>query len=85
LPQVMLCGKPAISFDTDGAKEVVNENTGRLIPPKDIEKLTAACAELIANKSLREQLGSMARESVKKKFAPDTMVDTIETIYKKSV
>jgi glycosyltransferase involved in cell wall biosynthesis len=83
LPQAMLGGKPAISFDTDGAKEVVNDSTGRLIPPKDIEKLTAACAELVADKSLRERLGTAARESVKQKFAPDTMGDVIEDVYEK--
>jgi glycosyltransferase involved in cell wall biosynthesis len=79
----MLCTKPAISFDIDGAHEVVNETTGRLIEPKNVEQLTAACAELIENKDLRESLGKAGRESVKEKFAPKTMVDTIESIYKK--
>jgi glycosyltransferase involved in cell wall biosynthesis len=83
LPQAMLCGKPCISFDVDGAKEVVNDLTGRLVPPKDVEKLTAACAELIADKSLRERLGTAARESVRAKFAPDTMVNVIEGVYEK--
>jgi glycosyltransferase involved in cell wall biosynthesis len=83
LPQGMLCGKPAISFDVDGAREVVNNNTGRLIEPRNIEQLTDACAELIEDKDLRERLGRQAMESVKKKFAPDTMVDTIEDVYRK--
>jgi len=83
LPQAMLCGKPAISFDVDGAKEVVNENTGRLIEPKNVEQLTKACAELIENKNLRDKLGAAGRESVKRKFAPQTMVDTIEAVYRK--
>jgi len=83
LPQGMLCGKPVISFDVDGAREVVNENTGRLIEPKNVEHLIKACAELIEDKDLREQLGKQARQSVEKKFAPDTMVDTIEEVYRK--
>ena len=83
LPQAMLCGRPAISFDVDGAREVVNENTGRLIEPKNVEQLTAACAELIEDADLRKKLGKQGRESVKKKFAPDTMVDTIEAVYEK--
>jgi len=83
LPQAMLCGRPAISFDVDGAREVVNGNTGRLIEPKNIPQLTEACAELIADKTLRETLGQTARESVKQKFAPDTMVDRIEEVYKR--
>ena len=83
LPQAMLCGKPAVSFDLDGAREVVNENTGRLIEPKNVEQLTRACAELIESKDLREKLGQTGREFVRKKFAPDTMVDIIEEVYRK--
>jgi glycosyltransferase involved in cell wall biosynthesis len=83
LPQSMLCGRPAISFDVDGAREVVNENTGWLIEPKNVEQLIEACAELIGDRDLRQKLGRAGRESVKEKFAPDTMVDTIEEVYKK--
>jgi len=83
LPQAMLCSRPAVSFDIDGAGEVVNEKTGRLIEPENIEQLTKACAELIENKDLRDELGKAGRESVKEKFAPDTMVDTIEAVYRK--
>ena len=83
LPQAMLCGRPAVSFDIDGAREVVNENTGRLIEPKNIEQLTKACAELIENKDLRDRLGKTGRKFVKEKFAPKTMVDTIESVYRK--
>ncbi|MFH1719276.1 MAG: glycosyltransferase family 4 protein [Planctomycetota bacterium] len=83
LPQAMLCGRPAISFDVDGAREVVNENTGRLIEPKNVEQLTEACAELIENEDLRNRLGETGRESVITKFSPKTMVDTIEVVYKK--
>ena len=83
LPQAMLAGKPAISFDIDGAKEVVNKNTGRLVEAEDVGAFTDACEELIRDKELRERLGAKARESVKEKFAPDTMVDTIEAVYRK--
>ncbi|MHC4500690.1 MAG: glycosyltransferase [Planctomycetota bacterium] len=83
LPQAMLCAKPAISFDVDGAREVVNENTGRLVEPKNIEQLTKACAELIQDSGLRDRLGRAGREFVKEKFAPEKMVDTIEGLYLK--
>jgi glycosyltransferase involved in cell wall biosynthesis len=78
----MLCSRPAVSFDVDGAREVVNDNTGRLVAPKDVPQLIEACAELIADQALREQLGQTGRESVTQKFAPDTMVDTIEHVYR---
>lgn len=85
LPQAMLCGRPAVSFDVDGAREVVNEHTGRLIEPKNVSQLIEACAELIADRSLRERLGRAGRESVTRKFAPETMVDAIERVYKQLV
>jgi glycosyltransferase involved in cell wall biosynthesis len=82
LPQAMLCGRPAISFDVDGAREVVNEKTGRLIEPKNVRQLIDVCAELIADDSLRKKLGEQGRESVREKFAPGTMVDIIEEVYR---
>ena len=83
LPQAMLAAKPVISFDIDGAKEVVNKNTGRLIEPQNVTQLTEACAELIENVELRYELGEKGRASVIEKFAPETMVNTIESVYKK--
>jgi len=81
LPQAMLCGKPAISFDVDGDREVVDQNTGRLIEPKNVEQLTQACAELIEDEDLRDKLGKQGREFVKDKFAPERMVNEIEHVY----
>ncbi len=83
LPQALLCKRPAISFDADGAREVVNNETGRLIEPQNIEQLTEACAELIADENLRKQLGQNGWDQVHQKFAPETMVDTIEQVYAK--
>jgi len=83
LPQAMLCGRPAISFDVDGAREVVDESTGRLIEPKNVAQLVEACAELIEDAQLRETLGRTGREAVKEKFAPEKMVGTIEDLYRK--
>jgi glycosyltransferase involved in cell wall biosynthesis len=83
LPQAMLCGRPAVSFDVDGAREVVNESTGRLIEPKNVAQLTDACAELIGDAGLRERLGAAGRESVEDRFAPERMVGAIEDVYRK--
>jgi glycosyltransferase involved in cell wall biosynthesis len=83
LPQAMLCARPAISFDVDGAREVVNDATGRLVEPKNVPQLIEACAELIAGQALRARLGRTGQESVRTKFAPNTMVDTIEEVYRR--
>jgi glycosyltransferase involved in cell wall biosynthesis len=47
--------------------------------------LISACSELISDAELRKRLGENGRESVKRKFAPKTMVDTIEEVYRKLI
>ncbi|MCD6174146.1 MAG: glycosyltransferase family 4 protein [Planctomycetes bacterium] len=81
LPQAMLCGKPVVSFDIDGAKEVVNKDTGFLVEPENIDQLTDACEELLENPDLRNQLGQTGKAAVTEQFAPETMANTIESVY----
>jgi glycosyltransferase involved in cell wall biosynthesis len=83
LPQAMLCAKPVVSFDIDGAKEVVSRKTGFLVEPENVEQLTETCEKLAVSPELRKKLGEAGRKYVKKKFAPKTMVDTIESVYQK--
>ena len=83
IPQAMLCAKPAIAFDLDGSSEVINQNTGRLVKPKNIEDLVEKCSQLLADKTLCQKLGTNAQNFVKEKFAPKTMTDTIENVYRK--
>jgi glycosyltransferase involved in cell wall biosynthesis len=82
LPQALLCGKPVISFDVDGAREVVqNDKTGFLIAPKNISGLIDAQEKLIADPSLRKRLGQNGRELCQDEFDHRTMTDKIERLY----
>jgi len=86
LPQALLCGKPVISFDVDGAREVVmNDKTGYLIPPKDIPMLITAQEKLIADRDLRWQLGRAGRDFCRREFDQDLMVERIEKLYQSQV
>lgn len=85
LPQAMLCGKPVISFDVSGAKEVVNEQTGRLIETKNIAQLTDVCLELASDPHLRHRLGLNGRGAVAEKFSPEKMTETILNVYKQKL
>ena len=46
LPQALLTGRPVISYDVDGAREVVLPETGILLKPRDLEGLERAVIEL---------------------------------------
>jgi glycosyltransferase involved in cell wall biosynthesis len=50
LVQALVSGVPVISYDVDGAREVViPEETGMLLPPKEVRGLAAAILRLLAS------------------------------------
>jgi glycosyltransferase involved in cell wall biosynthesis len=82
LPQAMLAARPVISFDIDGAREVVNDSTGVLLAPGDVDGLTAAIEKLTCDAELRAKLGATGREKCREMFSHDLMVDRIEELYR---
>ncbi|RPI63890.1 MAG: glycosyltransferase family 1 protein [Planctomycetaceae bacterium] len=85
LPQAMLAGKPVISYDVDGAGEVVTGRTGALLSPREIAGLRDAIIRLAGDADLRQTLGSAARELCRERFDHNRMVEQIEAVYKRLV
>lgn len=83
LPQGMLAGRPVVSFDIDGAREVVDRETGVLVPVKDVEALVEALRRMIRNPDLRFLLGSTGRDRAKRLFDHKVMVEKIEKVYER--
>jgi glycosyltransferase involved in cell wall biosynthesis len=83
LPQAMLAGKPVISFDIDGAREVVDASTGILLPPKDTAGLVEGIKILADHPQLRDELGTAGRERCKTRFDWRTMVNQIQNVYER--
>ena len=81
LPQAMLAGRPVISFDIDGAAEVVDDSTGVLLPPGDVTGLVDAIEKLADSPDLRAALGAAGREKCREMFSRQRMVDRIEELY----
>lgn len=83
IPQAMLAGRPVVSFDVDGAREVVDSETGVLLPPKDIEGLRLAIETLAESPDLRSRLGEAGRKRCRKMFDHNLMVEEIERVYRR--
>jgi glycosyltransferase involved in cell wall biosynthesis len=82
LPQALIAGKPAISFDIDGAKEVVlNGRTGYLIAPKDVSGLAHAIDILAQKDSLRVEMGATGQSLFTDRFRHESMTDRIREQY----
>ena len=83
LPQALLVGRPAISYDVDGAREVVTPATGVLLPPRDIPGLTSAILRLAGDAALRDRMGRAGRERFADRFRAETMVDQLRSLYER--
>ncbi len=82
LPQALAAGKPVVAYDCDGAGEVcINDETGFLVRPRDLVKLTERLLQLTHDRSLRAKFGERGREFVKQNFGVEKMVDALYALY----
>jgi glycosyltransferase involved in cell wall biosynthesis len=82
LPQALIAGKAVISYDVDGAREVViDDETGLLIPPQTIDELAAAVLRLAGDATLRAKLGAAGRERFSELFRHERMTRQLRSLY----
>jgi glycosyltransferase involved in cell wall biosynthesis len=82
LPQALLSGKPVVSFDVDGAREVViNNKTGHLIPPKDISSLVCSIEDIIINYDKAKGMAESGTQLCKGLFDWKNMSEQLCAIY----
>ena len=74
------CSKPIVTFDVTAFNEnVINNETGYLITPYNIEELAQKIKHLLQHKNIAKQLGENGHELMKTKFSLTTSVEkTIE-------
>ncbi len=83
LPQALAMGKPCVSFEVDGAPEVVIDGlTGYLIKPFDSAGLADCVVKLLGDPALREKMGKEGRKLVDPMFRIETMVSQTSELYR---
>jgi glycosyltransferase involved in cell wall biosynthesis len=84
LPQALIAGKPVISYDVDGAREVVIDDvTGVLLPPECVDELAQAICRLAADPPLRARLGRCGRERFTDIFRHERMTCALRALYER--
>lgn len=82
LPQAGAVGKPVVTFDMDGAPEVIRDGvSGYLVPPLDTDGIARRVVELLNDDALRVRLGGAGRAFVAEHFGLDTMVRRVNEVY----
>jgi glycosyltransferase involved in cell wall biosynthesis len=83
IPQAMLVGRPVISYDIDGAREVVLPETGILLEPRDLDGLRQAILSLAASPSTRAAMGREGRARFADQFRHETMTRQLRSLYER--
>lgn len=79
--EAMAAGNAVVATETEGAKELLNEETGKLAPVKEPVRLAVAIGELLNDENRRAQLGKNAQKRVREKFGLEAMICATEKIY----
>lgn len=76
-------GRPMVSTDTPGCREIVKNNiTGIIVPIQDPRALAEALKKLAKSKKTRKIFGIEARKLVKKHFSDDIVMRKTALLYK---
>lgn len=82
LPQALISGKPVVTYDVDGAREVAIPNeTGCLVKPRDVAGLAEAIVTLAGDPAMRERFGRAGRARFTDRFRHQTMTRELRQIY----
>ena len=77
----MSVGRPVVSTDVGSIRDVVEEGeTGHLVPPGDVEKLTKRIFDLLSDPLRAHVMGAAARNRVVARWSIDAMVHGYERL-----
>ena len=82
LVEAMVMGKPVVSTETDGAREVVEDGkTGILVPIGELNIMTEIILELLEDPGKMNQMGEEGRKRAIHKFGCDKFIQRYEAFY----
>lgn len=82
LMEAMASGLAVIGSDVGGIKSLIRHgHNGLLVRPKDIEGLSSAILQLLADEERRISFGNRAREFIRENFSRQDMIARTERVY----
>jgi glycosyltransferase involved in cell wall biosynthesis len=81
--EYMAAGRPVVVTDVGGAREVVNDETGYLVPAGDYEAMAKHVTFLLQDAKRARWMGEKARDLVVDRFSSARQLEQIESLYRK--
>lgn len=88
LPRVLVqsaaAGRPILTFDVEGAWEIVREGAnGFIVPTRDVEAFAARLDTLLADRARSRELGRAGRARVGERWTVETMLERLDDTYQR--
>ena len=77
----MANGTAIVSTATEGANELLDANSGKLVPVKDSVSLAETVGEFLSDKKTRQMFGANAQKTAREKFSLEKMISKTEKLY----
>ena len=77
----MAASLPVVAYSVGGNVELVSEQTGTLINPRNENEFAAAIVRFLSDAGLRRDLGASARRFVEQNFGLDQVRRRYEDLY----
>jgi glycosyltransferase involved in cell wall biosynthesis len=85
LPMVLLeamsAGTPVVAFGVGGIPQLLNENTGWVVPPGDVHRLAEAAQEALGDPAEAARRAGRAREIIDREYGVELWLDRLESVY----
>ena len=79
--EALACGVPQVATDVGGTREVVDDETGILVPPHDPSALAEALVALLSDPERRARLATASQARHSERFGLDRMVAATASLY----
>ncbi len=83
--EAMAGGCAVVSTATEGAKELLDEKTGKFVPVKESVRLAEAVCEFLNDEKMREDFGKNSQSRAMEKFGLEKMIIETEKVYREII
>ena len=74
-------GRPVVAYDVRGVREVIDPQSGLLVPRGDTTALISLVADLLGDSERCIKLGEQCRERVVERFSEDAVIERLRSFY----
>ncbi len=84
LVQAAAAGKPILTFDVEGAWEVVRDGrNGFIVQSRDVDAFARRLEQLLSDRERARRLGEAGRDQIGSQWTIETMLDRLDRLYQR--